>query len=227
MVRMTWTEFALLGALALSLYNAWQLRGAKKWEARMNARIRKQVEKEIQSHAAKLRVSADLQLRVHERAWDLLRDVIGSGREVDRALDRWFNNEEYNIAEVAASSAAFSALGKLEMLAATTPPHYPIAAILKKWQATAGRIHALGNMTMTEEQRTLIQGQVKESLENTPKDLHAVCERWNDDLWRAMNELVPATDARFRVAMPKPADGKREGEDELESEDEEPKKRRA
>ena len=57
------------------------MRRDARWVERMKADIRTEVEENLKAHETRLRLSADLRLRVHDRSWQILREVIGASFE--------------------------------------------------------------------------------------------------------------------------------------------------
>jgi hypothetical protein len=75
---MTWAV-ALIGALTGTLALVWQVvtwlfrRNDARWLERMKAEITRDVQEHLQAQESRLRVAGELQLRIHDRSWQLLR----------------------------------------------------------------------------------------------------------------------------------------------------------
>jgi hypothetical protein len=162
---------------------------------RMKGDIQRDVQEHLAAQETRLRVASDLKLRLHDRSWQLLRDLIGAAFDTHRAIvdlsfalaaqveDRRHASEchERLISEIA----------KLQVLAVTAPPEESVDPMMF---ALKGAAKTATEMVLESELRVRVGRLVEARREADQGLVHAgaICKRWGVKLWQASERLPEA-----------------------------------
>jgi hypothetical protein len=161
--------------------------------------IRRDVEESLKTQETRLRVSAELRLRMHDKAWQLLGEILAAAYAAHDAVDdlallavagRTRENESLRDKR---HREALSAMAKLQALVAIAAPDekmLPTLASLKRgFDATLTLLLDDEPPSKARVEKMVL---IRAMLDDGYSDVGTACRRWNEKLWRASEQLPDA-----------------------------------
>ncbi len=235
---MTWTEGLGVAAFLLSLLSlGWQVltwysrtddekikgeirRSVDESVEKTKGEIRRDVEQSLKEQETRLRIEAELRLRLHDKAWGLLRDLLGAAYEAHRALADYVLLVAHMAATDDEAVAAKTrreglhqrcaeVLARLQVTAGTVPPDMGAGRAATKFSAAFTRINGLTLSPPEDADRfRQITSAVSDDMRDGFAIVVAVTTEWNKQLWAAAQSERLVEPLRVRVERTKTDDHK-------------------
>lgn len=184
----------LVGGLITNLTGV----GALIWTIRSTAR-RETHERQMKESESRLRLATDLEARIHDRSWELLREVLRAGRDCEEAVMQYAtavgirdNNPHTKVDTEAARLVASAKLSEFECIVRTTPPEFDLGPIHNAFRTIVVRTLAAEHkdVILKPGERFPDRPSVIDQVRAANLSFAEVLARWNSHLWRRSDAIL-------------------------------------
>jgi hypothetical protein len=195
----------VLGLTALSALVQWIVtfkfrRQDQTWVETMKGEIRRDVEENLKTHESRLRMQADLRLRMHDRSWGLLRDFLAASWKMHGVLRDLAVNAGGGTGFGPGLDEATESMIVLAAMATTLPPEsLDMKAPLDDFRLCINRCVALvTSETIRGPDRGLAVKAITDDAASAMARIQQNAREWNKSLWddsKSVSGLAPSPQA--------------------------------